>query len=445
MTDPQPSLRRRLATGGAWVALGKGVGSATALGTHALLARTLPPEQISAYFLLLSLVMGAFAVSHLALGQAAVRLIAGAIATDLPGRARAAVAQLAWAVIFVGALATLALSFGGGWLGELVDLTAIAPVAPLAGLWLLVQCCQALLGELWRGLHDILRATVFGGMLGNVLALTGLAVWSLVGLELDLARAIAILTAAPFVSLIIGASLLRPRVAALAGPGRLTIAETGRSVLPLLLVALPWLVIEQAHVVLLGALGFPLEVAIYGAAVRLMAFVTMPLLIINGVLGPMIASLHARGDSAGLQRLLQGTAAAVGVPSAFGLLVVGVFAGDLLTLIYGPDFVAGAVPLAVLCLAQLVNVLAGSCGLTLVLTGHNKAMLVIVGSAATANLVLGLVLIPALGMLGGALAFGLTLVGMNVGLVLGTRRLAGVWTYASITPALGLLTRRSPA
>jgi O-antigen/teichoic acid export membrane protein len=176
-----------------------------------------------------------------------------------------------------------------------------------------------------------------------------------------------------------------------------------------------------------------------------MVFVTMPLLIINGVLGPMIASLHARGDTAGLQRLLQGTAAAIGLPSAVGLVIIAAFAGDLLALIYGPGFAAGALPLAVLCLAQLVNVLAGSCGLTLVLTGHNVAMLVIVGAAAVLNLALGFVLIPSLGMLGSALAYGVTLVGMNLGLVLATRRLAGVWTHAAFTPAWGLLNRRRPA
>lgn len=445
MTAAQASLRRRLATGSVWVALGKGIGALTALGSHALLARVLPPDQLGAYFFLLSLVMGAFAVSHLALGQAAVRLVAGALAVAHPGRARDAVLQLGCAALVGGGLAAVTLALGGARLGALVDMAAIAAVAPLAGLWLLAQCCQALLGEFWRGFHDIPRATVFGGMLGNVIALPLIASWVLSGHAMDLAGAIWMLAIAHLVSLTLGALFLLPRVAALAGPERLRVAETGRIVFPLLLVAFPWLIIEQAHVLLLGVLGSPLDVAIYGAAVRLMAFVTMPLLIINGVLGPMIASSHARGDKAGLQRLLQGTAAAVGIPSALGLVFVGAFAGDLLTLIYGPGFETGAWPLAVLCLAQLVNVLSGSCGLALVLTGHNVAMLVIVGAAAALNLALGFALIPALGMAGGALAFGLTLIAMNVGLVLGTRRLAGVWTYASIAPAWGLLARRSPA
>lgn len=436
-------FRGRLARGALWVALGKVVGGVTALAIHATLARTLSTAELGAYFLLLSLVLAASVVSHLAFGQTAVRLIAGALASDLPGRARAAARQLALAALLGGGGAATLLALGGGPLAAWVSMPPLATVAPMAGAWLLLMTAEALLAELWRGLHDIRFATVFGGPLANLLALAGLVLLPLAGRSLDLPTAILVIACARALALACGAALLIGRLRRLAPVGHLAPAETLRAVVPLLLAALPTLMLEHAHVLLLGLLQSAAEVAVYGATVRLIAFVVLPLLMVNGVIAPMISDLHVRGDARTLATLLQGTAGAIGLPAVVALVVVIAFGGDLLQLVYGPGFAAGSWPLTLLCLAQVINVLTGSCGMVLLMAGRNLAMLGITGVAAALDLGLCLLLIPAHGMVGAALAHGLALIALNLGLLFGARHFVGVWTYAKPAPTMALLARRS--
>lgn len=445
MNGAAPALLGRLARGGAWVALGKGAGALATLAMHAQVARNLPADQLGAYFFLLSLVLAAAAASQMSLGQTAIRLIASAMANEQPGRARAAARQLSLVALVGGGAVATALVLGGSGLAALAAMPAIVPAAPLAALWLLLMIVQALLGELWRGLHDIPRATVFGGPLATLLALAGLTLMSRQDLVLDLETALATIVSAHAISITLGLSLLLVRIRALAPVGRLRASETLSSILPLLLATLPWQVMDQAHVLLLGVLGTADEVAVYGASYRLVAMVAIPLVMLNAVLAPLISDLHTRGERLRLEQLLQGTAALIGLSAALGLALIVLLGGDLLTLLYGPGFRAGAWPLTLLCLAQLINAVSGPSGIVMMMTGHNLALLVIVAACAVLELVLLVLLIPAQGMQGSALAHGITLTVLSLALLLASRRLAGVWTYASFAPGADLLLRRGPA
>jgi O-antigen/teichoic acid export membrane protein len=72
--------------------------------------------------------------------------------------------------------------------------------------------------------------------------------------------------------------------------------------------------------------------------------------------------------------------------------------------LFGPEFVAGSTVLMVLALGQLINVITGSVGFLLSMTGHERDLLKSTVIAAILMLILCAWLIPAYGMMGAAIA-----------------------------------------
>jgi O-antigen/teichoic acid export membrane protein len=96
--------------------------------------------------------------------------------------------------------------------------------------------------------------------------------------------------------------------------------------------------------------------------------------------------------------------------------------------IFGEDFVRGGSALAVLAIGQLVNVAVGSAGQILVMTGHQRWEVRIQFAAAVLSIVSLLLLVPRLGVLGAAIAFGMVLATANL------LRLFFVFSILNISP-----------
>jgi len=142
------------------------------------------------------------------------------------------------------------------------------------------------------------------------------------------------------------------------------------------------------------------EVAVYGAAMRLMSLVSMPLLIVNGVVPPIIAQMYAQRKTAELERILRTTATFAGVPSLIVLVIFVFWGGDVLSMIYGPSFLQASGILLFLSVGQMVNVWAGSCGLTLMMTGHQIEILVITLLTGFVTTIMALITVQPWGGLG---------------------------------------------
>ncbi len=425
-------LLPRLLRGGAWVAGGRIATGATALALHALLARLVSAEELGLYFLLLALASAGGSMAHLGLAQPAVRLIASALALDLPGRVRAAIVQLLMLglLLATGAGGLLWFAFHSGLADRMFGQSDLTGLALLAALWPAFLVMQALLGEIWRGLHDWPRATLFGGLLASLLGITVLAAGSLVG-GIGLSDALAIVLAALALSLLVGAVELCRHFVRLGRTGDLPGRETLRLTLPLLFAALPWLVLDHAHLILLGMMRPTTEVAVYGAALRLVTFIAMPLVMVNAVLAPFIAGLYARGEHHRLERLLRDAAGMVSLAALSGFLVIALSGDLVLGWVFRPEFRTGATALTILALGQVIGLWFGSAGLTLILTGHSVLPMLLVAGAALAEVGLGLALIPRLGIEGAAAAQALSLAGLRLAFWLGLRAGTGLRSDAA--------------
>lgn len=198
-----------------------------------------------------------------------------------------------------------------------------------------------------------------------------------------------------------------------------------RSALPLLLFSGAQALNAQVEVILLGALKGPADAGIFSVAVRASGLVTFFLFAVRYPLAPMVARLHARGETALLERTVRRAARVVFLASLPVALGVVVFARPLLAL-FGAEFKVGVTALILITIGQVSFAAMAFAGTVLVMTG-NEAWLVrgvIVG--ALANLALNALLIPPFGLNGAAAGSTLAMIAMNVCLVYFARRRAGV-------------------
>jgi O-antigen/teichoic acid export membrane protein len=86
--------------------------------------------------------------------------------------------------------------------------------------------------------------------------------------------------------------------------------------------------------------------------------------------------------------------------------------------------------LLILAGGQLINALAGSVGLLMAMTGHQVESSIVLAVSAGLNVGLNYLLIPRYGLVGAALATGISTVVWNVTLAVRVRRLLGVRSTA---------------
>ena len=113
----------------------------------------------------------------------------------------------------------------------------------------------------------------------------------------------------------------------------------------------------------------------------------------NFALAPTIARLYATGEIARLQRVITRSAQVILLLSAPPAILLATFSGWFMGLV-GQEFVSGLPALIILSGAQLVNAAAGSVGLTLMMTGHERSTAYGLFVSAVVNVVLNAVLIP---------------------------------------------------
>src|SRR6266568_4915099 len=109
---PGSAVGQRLVRGSVWVLAGRGFGVVVVLATNALLTRLLSPDQVGAYFVVLSLVMFCALLAQMGAERTAVRLVAESLGTGRPGRARAAIVSVA-GIVGGGALVVAILLVAG--------------------------------------------------------------------------------------------------------------------------------------------------------------------------------------------------------------------------------------------------------------------------------------------------------------------------------------------
>lgn len=379
-----------------------------------LLARVLGVREVGRYaqvYAVLSL-LGLLSLSGFRAGLT--RFVAVHLADDDPAAIRGTIrlglviSAVASTVIAVG------LALGAPWLARALHdpqlatglrLVALAlPAATVCEAALAAtrgwrtQRAYALIGQVYepaaRLLLTALALAVGAGLTGAFWALV-LASWSAAALALGaLARMLRRVPAA------------RPAYR----PGELFRFSTVSWVSSLSSTGLIWV-----DALLLGFYGFGADaIGVYHVATRLVTVAVFVLAPINASFGPYLAHLYHQGrldEVRRIYRVATGWVVRLSLPAFVVLLV---FPEQLLRLVGGPGLAGGAAVTVVLALGQLVNAATGPCGTLLNMSGRVSVNMVDNLAALVLNILLNIVLIPAYGILGAAVAWAVSLAVVNI-------------------------------
>jgi O-antigen/teichoic acid export membrane protein len=174
--------------------------------------------------------------------------------------------------------------------------------------------------------------------------------------------------------------------------------------------AAPWVLIVLAsdyffdiNLLMLAELLDRSELAIFGVSTRIFALVSFGVVAVYSLTLPDMFEAEAKADRSAMASRI-GEANLVATVLALGLFFGVLIFGQFVLMLFGDEFTAGALPMAILCLALVVRAMFGPA--SLVLSMHNKPY------ASLPSVLLGVVvvvvgnflLVPPYGLMGAAVS-----------------------------------------
>lgn len=159
-----------------------------------------------------------------------------------------------------------------------------------------------------------------------------------------------------------------------------------------------------------GSWVIPEEIAYLAAAQRTAMLVSFILLAVNLVTAPKYASLYNQKKHNELRNLAFKSTYIMTACALPIVILLSVFP-DFFMSFFGDEFINGSHLLVILAIGQLINVITGSVGYLLTMSGHEKDMRNIMLISSPISVIIALILIPAYGVTGAAIA---TAVGISI-------------------------------
>jgi O-antigen/teichoic acid export membrane protein len=155
------------------------------------------------------------------------------------------------------------------------------------------------------------------------------------------------------------------------------------------------------------------ELGVYSASVRVALSMVLFLTAVSYVFSPFVADLHARGERERLDTLFKAITRWTIAGTIPILLLMLIAPGAILQVFGGKEFEGGTNALRILLIGQSVNVSVGAAGFVLIMAGFTGWDLFVYTASFVLDLILAVVLVPALGTEGAALAQAITLTCSN--------------------------------
>jgi O-antigen/teichoic acid export membrane protein len=435
-----PRVSQRVLSGLGWSTAGRFVALPAGAAANVLIARTLQPGDVGAYFVIVNLVAIVALISMLGLNQGVVRGVSEAMTRGRPAAAGGVVKTS----LKLTAVASLALGIvyllAGHAVGQhLFGSTSIANATAWMALFIPLTAFRLLVPEAFRGLNDIKWATILGDAATNLTLAVALAAIVVGGWHTSLTQVlvISIVLAAVLVVLSTGRLGNKVRPLGVDPGGARTLLWIS---LPLLATNLSWSLMVQIDTILLGAFRSGADVAYYVAGSRLAALLLVPLLIGMSFMAPLITELWTQGRLQDLERLLRVTAAATGLASGLGLLALALLGPWALTFLFGDYYRRGGTVLLVLAASSFLTSMGGYCGLALMMAGEQMAAMLITVFVAVVTIAGTAVAADTAGALGVAIAMACGVTLQNVLTFVAVRVRLGIWAY----PDFSLRGMRTP-
>jgi O-antigen/teichoic acid export membrane protein len=174
----------------------------------------------------------------------------------------------------------------------------------------------------------------------------------------------------------------------------------------------------QTSTILIGYLANTESVALYRIASNATQALSIGVLTLNGVIAPHIVTLSREGRLETLQKLLTKSTRLVTIVTLTPALTLVAFSETAITTLFGNAYADASTTLVILTTGVIINTATGSVATLLNMTGHDKTPLFALAIGLTLKLALGVLLIPALGAAGCAIAETVSISTWNILLVI---------------------------
>ncbi|MDV6253339.1 flippase [Vibrio sp. EA2] len=381
--------------------------------TGIILARVLGPEEFGRYGLIMSIVAMATIPTIAGMSQLMIREVSNA---QMEKRWSELKGLLRWSSLYVITLSlivmcALSISIYLEWIEPRIGkyLWLGLAVIPMRGL-------LAKQNAVLNGLRFPVLAQLPQGVISSVLVLIALSGCLLTSHVLEASSVLIIQIGAS-----LGAVLLSGYLVLKKSPSELNDSSRKYKVkywhsalLPFTLLAIISNLNNELASVMLGILGSEEAVGYFKVAMQGVALLSLGRVAINSVTGPNFARMYKQGNLNGMQKLLTRSVRLSAVTSIPFVLFL-IFFGDwVVVLLFGQEYLPAAKLLTILCIGQVANVLMGSVGLVLQMTGNEKRALRILIITLAITILLLVVLIPYYQGVGAAISVTTSLILWNI-------------------------------
>ncbi len=173
------------------------------------------------------------------------------------------------------------------------------------------------------------------------------------------------------------------------------------------------LIVTWSPTIVLGVVSASEQIGIFGVANRTASLASFFLVAINSVVAPKFATLYSQNKIKELQVVASSSATIVTVVATPFVLVCLIFSSSIMK-IFGEDFVSGDFVFLILLIGQFVNILTGSVGMLLIMSGNESIYRNVMGLSTMLCLALSIFLIPLFEATGAALATSITMIAQNI-------------------------------
>lgn len=286
---------------------------------------------------------------------------------------------------------------------------------------------SAVFMAVFRSLERLEYQVFVGDVASPIIRLTALGIAILIGAStvgvvaaLVVAGIVVTISA---ISLMLARTPLRPEL----GSSREEVIEYFNYSLPLTASRAGSLMYNRADILMVGIFLSSAAVGIYGIAILIAGFLTLPLTALNQLFPPIASDLYERNRTSELRSLFRTNTRWSVTLSSFLAASVVIYRRELLAL-FGEEFVAGAGVISLYAIGKLTNAVVGPSGFMLMMTDHQYLTTVNQWVAGVLNVVLNYVLILEFGIIGAAVATASTEAIINL------TRLWQVWYFEGLHP-----------
>lgn len=430
-----------------WSSIGYPASVGLIFFTQVFAARLLTRDEFGTYSLAVSIFSTVALITQLGLPHSMLRRASSALSSHRSGSARNEIVS----ALLLGTAAALVVAImfaspaGEEALDALFSRTAVGALAALIGFRTGLRILENVAPEALRAFRDFFRVSLYDGFLANLLLVGGLAVMLLADGHPSASDVM-------MLSIVTCAVALVPAFWAIHRKLRGLEHEKLRIHNPL--EPAMWLstvgraILAQLDLLLVGVLGTSAQVATYAVPFRLALFVGFPLILVNQVVPPLIASWHAGKAIDRLERTLRATAGLAFLLS-IAIAAVYIVGGEtIISELFGAKYDDGYTVLIILGIGQVVQTYAGSCGFALMMTGHQRVYAWILSVSTIVTIGLDVALWNVWGLEGIAIATAVSLSVQNFIQAWFLRRLTGFTSLADVRLAFsegtGTLRRWKP-